>query len=110
MRELIVMVIIAMFIGMAGAEDFVKATDVIAKDVGELSADQIKMIFEEDTWFMSGGPSMYTPSQNAFLKGGDEEGAGLGGVPLKLGMEVDRPNYFANMTFITPGEMKAIFG
>jgi hypothetical protein len=85
MRELIVMVIIAMFIGMAGAEDFVKATDVIAKDVRELGAEEINLIFEGDTWFMSGGPSMYTPSQNAFLRNNEGEGKGLGGKPLLLG-------------------------
>jgi hypothetical protein len=81
----IMLVALTVLVGIAYSEDFVKATDIIAKDVRELSAQEINLIFEGDSWFMSGGPSMYTPSQSAFLKDNKDDGKGLGGKPLLLG-------------------------
>lgn len=109
MREFYILFIIAFtLIGGAIAEDFVKATDIIAKDVRELSAEEINLIFEGDSWFMSGGPSMYTPSQSAFLKDTKDEGKGLGGKPLLLGSMVPKTNYSTNITFKYPSNVSMV--
>jgi len=77
--------IIAMaIIGMAGAEDYVKVTDVPIKDLGNLSLNEIESIFSGDGgWFMNMGASPYTPSQMGFLKDNEKDGKPIGNVTNK---------------------------
>lgn len=76
--------VIILIVGMAGAEDFVKYDTPIAKDLSNLNLSEINAIFgSDDGWFISAGPSLYTPSQMAFLKGNADEGVPMGNVSPK---------------------------
>jgi hypothetical protein len=86
MRNILVLLgIIAIAImGMAGAEDYVRVTDIPIKDLGNLSLEEIEAIFSGgDSWFMNAGASQYTPSQMGFLKNDEKDGKPLGNTTPK---------------------------
>ena len=83
MRNIFMLLVMAI-IGMAGAEDYVKVTDIPIKDLGNLSLTEIESIFAGDGgWFMNAGASPYTPSQIGFLKDNKKDGEPIGNVTNK---------------------------